>query len=990
MRGRFGRRVTALVAGPGFGKSTLLTQAMTENDLSPLGIDVWIECAPDDAAVSVLAGRLLTALESPHEVPADPRQAASAIADAVWTRAPRQVALLFDDIHLLPPHSPGRDLLSALLEALPANGHLVVASRPPHGLRLTRLLARGDALLVDESDLAFLPVELSEFAAQRHVHTGVLTDVGGWPALAELMATVGRPQVVDFVWEEILDGIGDERRRLLATLAVIGRADDSLATDVLGRPTDLRDQLHDLPLVSSSRDGWWSLHPLWQVALEPYLRRHPLAAERKRAAAALRSRGLARDSMRLLLEAGAWDGVRDLIVEICSGITPGVQADVLQGWHARLPEQVKATPEGQLLGGTAIKGDDPPAARQLLRAACAGFRSAAQTAAETGALQGLFHIATWQDDRAEMKRIIQRWEELAAEDGRSEAQALCHLGRALLASDPVQARDELEGVPPGLSGPLAPIADWLRAHIMLLALGDADLAYRLATHALPRATATLRASVRCEIVEALRLQGRLDEATAQLRDLLRDVADSVVRSPRHFAVATVLLAFSGQTAEAHKLLPTLRMAVAESHLPWASIAGAVGEAACAVADGDEAGAAELIRSVLGHPMVRPRVLLRVCPAALALSYVLVPEQRPDWEAANLRGAFVVTRRLADALVAIREDRVGVPAPAGSELASAPAHLPIPWTVELCVGLAARGQGEALSVVLELGSQARPTLRRLEESGTRTIARTARSLLARVPPVPQHRLELCVLGPLMVFRDGHEVDNPDVHRERVRQLLGQLVMNRRVARSTAASALWPDFDATVAARNLRVTLNYLQRVLEPDRDERDAPFFLRTKGTTLELTDDPTLDVDAWAFERHLDEAARAEQQGAPSVALEAYLNATDRYRGELLVDLPQDEWLVQERDRLRRRFVLAALRAGHLLLATGDHDGAEQLAARSLIAEPWSEPAYQLLVSVALARGDRAAAYRALDRCFAMLEELGAAVAPETLELAEQLRGSPV
>jgi DNA-binding SARP family transcriptional activator len=108
------------------------------------------------------------------------------------------------------------------------------------------------------------------------------------------------------------------------------------------------------------------------------------------------------------------------------------------------------------------------------------------------------------------------------------------------------------------------------------------------------------------------------------------------------------------------------------------------------------------------------------------------------------------------------------------------------------------------------------------------------------------------------------------------------------------------------------------------------------------------------------------------------------------VDLPQDEWLVQERDRLRRRFVLAALRAGHLLLATGDHDGAEQLAARALIAEPWSEPAYQLLVSVALARGDRAAAYRALDRCFAMLEELGAAVAPETLELAEQLRGSPV
>ena len=54
LRGRFDRRVTVVVAGPGFGKTTLLAQALSENRLDPLGIDHWVTCEPDDAAASVL------------------------------------------------------------------------------------------------------------------------------------------------------------------------------------------------------------------------------------------------------------------------------------------------------------------------------------------------------------------------------------------------------------------------------------------------------------------------------------------------------------------------------------------------------------------------------------------------------------------------------------------------------------------------------------------------------------------------------------------------------------------------------------------------------------------------------------------------------------------------------------------------------------------------------------------------------------------------
>ena len=52
LRSRFERPLTAVVAAAGFGKTTLLTQAVQENALSPVGEDHWLTCQCDDAAVS--------------------------------------------------------------------------------------------------------------------------------------------------------------------------------------------------------------------------------------------------------------------------------------------------------------------------------------------------------------------------------------------------------------------------------------------------------------------------------------------------------------------------------------------------------------------------------------------------------------------------------------------------------------------------------------------------------------------------------------------------------------------------------------------------------------------------------------------------------------------------------------------------------------------------------------------------------------------------
>src|ERR1700759_4870289 len=52
LEGRWDRPVTLLVAGPGFGKTTVLAQAIRAHQAAPRGIDVWVSCeaAYEDSA----------------------------------------------------------------------------------------------------------------------------------------------------------------------------------------------------------------------------------------------------------------------------------------------------------------------------------------------------------------------------------------------------------------------------------------------------------------------------------------------------------------------------------------------------------------------------------------------------------------------------------------------------------------------------------------------------------------------------------------------------------------------------------------------------------------------------------------------------------------------------------------------------------------------------------------------------------------------------
>ncbi len=140
--------------------------------------------------------------------------------------------------------------------------------------------------------------------------------------------------------------------------------------------------------------------------------------------------------------------------------------------------------------------------------------------------------------------------------------------------------------------------------------------------------------------------------------------------------------------------------------------------------------------------------------------------------------------------------------------------------------------------------------------------------------------------------------PPLDSGRAASLLGYLLVHRGVpqARQRLAFIFWPDSSEAQARTNLRHVLHTMRRWL-PDADR-----FLEATSRTLRWREEGPYDLDLADFEHALADGR-----------LQA---AVDAYTGDLIPD-SYDDWVLEERERLRLRFVDALAR---LLRDYEEHD----------------------------------------------------------------------
>ncbi|MGH9212499.1 MAG: BTAD domain-containing putative transcriptional regulator [Acidimicrobiales bacterium] len=1001
LAGRWQHRVTSVTGGPGFGKTTVLTQAIAENRLAPRGQDVWIGMEPGDADAGQLAEVIAKAVGPRGRDVADglvddtSSVAPAMVADALWQRAPTEACLVLDDVHVLPRGSTGAAWLTDLIDALPANGHVVFASRSEPPVRLSRYQSQGAVLQLAEDDLRFSDEELLSFADHRGLDSQRFEGTGGWPAMAELAASVGSGVAEAYLWEEVLEPLGAARRHVLAVVCDLGGADDELVSAALRTPVELAEVFDGVPLVTRAADGWYVPHGLWASAPRIALSAEDRTDIRRRAAEHLVERGRFDDAFALIQAAGLWDVAPEVLRSACLA-SERLAASQLERWISACPADVRASSAGALARGLHAALTVPSRAIEPLQQAVERCRVDGDADGELTAIAQLGRLAWWRQDLSLLVGVAPRVFELKAA-GHPKARALEQFGWALagdISGDDAVVLKHLGRIEPGVLDPAFDALASCLAALVRLYRGEAETAYGILENLAPTTDPAMR-----YILDTLELmtwwaRGRIDVVLDRIPAVLRAARASGVTSNLYVGMSTASIAYSylGDVAAAIRCLDEAMAAAPPpaSGTPsvHAAVATALSAASVQLAEGHETQATvTLERAIDTHGLDRG-FDRRWWRQTVTLSYVLVPETRKHWDTALRQSSLVTARNLAAAVVAVRkgESLSSLQSLRLPDLGVVRGALHHQHAAELAVGLAAAGRPEGRALLETLGPPGRSTVRALTSQPR--FAKPAKALLLASPAPPRRSTYLAVLGPLSLHRDGpdgEEVVDPDLRRQRVQALLGFLVANRRTTRSQLMAVLWPDLDERAAGNNLAVTLNRLLRLLEPWRDSGEPSYLVRLDGPSVRLVSGEHLRVDVDDFDGHLEAAAQAEDTGAPSLALEHYLDGVALYRGDLHVDLAEAPWFVLARERYRARFVAGAVRAGQLLLGQARSEQAEEVALQALAVDPWSEEAYAVLVGAPLVRGDRSTAHRRLLKCFETLADLGVDPSEATQQLHRRI-----
>ncbi|OBA59506.1 helix-turn-helix transcriptional regulator [Mycobacterium sp. 1100029.7] len=372
------RKLTLLSAPAGWGKTTVLAQwvfrAGEDQRFGWLSLDssdndpVWFWMYVVAALQKISPGVGIRAIEL-LKMGADPVQVVlpTLLNDLDTIASP--MVLILDDYHRVVSRAV-HEQLAFFITRIPANLHLVLATRSDPVLPLARLRASGDLSEVRTDDLRFEAGEavhlLNDVLGMDLAHEDIQLlhrRTEGWAAGLYLAALslAGRADaaafirtfagdnrhIVDYLLAEVLDGQPPELRSFLLRTSVLGRLSGPLCDAMLqtsGSAAVLekieRENLFVVPLDTSRH--WYRYHQLFGELLRTELRRTEpdLAADlHRRAAAWFEAEGLVDEAVRHLVAGGDIPRSADLIAADWVDEFNGGGVSTVSGMLDLLPEE---------------------------------------------------------------------------------------------------------------------------------------------------------------------------------------------------------------------------------------------------------------------------------------------------------------------------------------------------------------------------------------------------------------------------------------------------------------------------------------------------------------------------------------------------------------------------------------------------------------------------------------------------------------------------
>ncbi len=381
-----GHRLTLVSAPAGFGKTSLLGDWLGHLDEQATRVG-WLSLDSDDNDLPRLLAHLVAALGG-LGVDVDgtvleslPTAATTDVLTAVVNDVARASlaapgtlrVLVLDDYHVI-EGAEVHEAVTFLLDHLPEQVHLVLATRSDPPLPLARLRSRGQLTEVRATDLRFTPEEAQELLNQ--VMGLDLTDADvdalerrteGWVAGLQLAAlslrviperrdvagfidafTGSNRFVIDYLADEVLARQPGEVRDFLLSTGFLDRLTGSLCDAVTGGADGAR-MLEDLERANlflvalDTRRSWYRYHHLFADVLQARLvaeRPDELPRLHRRASDWYAAHDLVEDAVRHALAAEDFARAAYLMEEALPELRRARQDVLLLGWMRSLPENV--------------------------------------------------------------------------------------------------------------------------------------------------------------------------------------------------------------------------------------------------------------------------------------------------------------------------------------------------------------------------------------------------------------------------------------------------------------------------------------------------------------------------------------------------------------------------------------------------------------------------------------------------------------------------
>ncbi|MEE9319595.1 MAG: LuxR C-terminal-related transcriptional regulator [Granulosicoccus sp.] len=401
------RKLTLVSASAGFGKSTLVS-TWIKSCQHPVA---WLSLDENDSDtgrfVTYLVEALNTAIPSCIEAtaaalraaqPANPEPLLTILLNELNLLSDRLI-LVLDDYHLIDAQSIDQ-ALGFLIEHLPKQIHLVIATREDPQLPLARLRARGQMTELRAADLRFTASEASEFlnqmmglelSEQNIAALEIRTE--GWIAglqmaalsmqgrkdTAEFIAgfSGGHRFILDYLAQEVLQHQHESVQEFLWQTSILKRLSATLCDAVTGRRNgqDMlrlleRENLFVIPLDDHRR--WYRYHHLFGEVLRARLSLgdKELKILHRRASEWLEQNHLLPDAIDHALAAKDYDRAAALVELVWPKMRKDHPETLFLSWLRAIPnERLMASPVLCIHQGFALLQRDVEAALSCLQQA---------------------------------------------------------------------------------------------------------------------------------------------------------------------------------------------------------------------------------------------------------------------------------------------------------------------------------------------------------------------------------------------------------------------------------------------------------------------------------------------------------------------------------------------------------------------------------------------------------------------------------------------